>query len=183
MLFLQVAFLSFLGKYFLKIDDTVLIILFMSPFFINTFKLTPYSFVLFKLTGMKPASHFFMANLSMAIWINLFYVAGHLFFTKVIPLYSSILSDDLLKVNIFSFIGFAAGNKTGVSDLLTVKNTVMRSLAMTALFSGCIALSYGLFIPVSYFYRSLLTDCIIFSITLLIWIFSVTKYKYIPQYD
>jgi hypothetical protein len=116
-----------------------------------------------------------MANLSMAIWINLFYVAGYLFFTKAIPLYSSILSADLLKINIFSLIGFVAGNKIGVSDLLTLKNTIIRSFAMTALFSGCIALFYGLFVLVSYFYPSLLTACIAFAIALLIWIFSIAN--------
>lgn len=174
-LFLQVAFLAFFSKCFIKIDDTILIVLFLSPFFIFTFRIMPYTFVLFRLTGMKLSSHFLMANLSMAIWINLFYVAGYLFFTKAIPLYSSILSADLLKINIFSLIGFVAGNKIGVSDLLTLKNTIIRSFAMTALFSGCIALFYGLFVLVSYFYPSLLTACIAFAIALLIWIFSIAN--------
>jgi hypothetical protein len=127
---------------------------------------------------MKLSSHFLIANLSTIIWINLFYVTGYLFVSKVFPAYSSGLIDALLKVNALSFVGFAIGNKTGVSDLLTITSKILRYIAMITLFSVCIMLVYGLFTLFSYFYPSSLTGCIAFAIALLTWIFSITQQKH-----
>jgi hypothetical protein len=62
--------------------------------------------------------------------------------------------------------------------LLTLKNRIIRSSAMTIVFSGCITLLYGILMLALYFYPSSLTFYIAFSIALLTWIFSIVTCKF-----
>ena len=151
--------------------------LFLQKIFLNTFRNTDFQFTLLNITGAELKEPLKFYNLSWTIWFNLWFIITKIVESFLLDSAIQSICIELLDFNIHLFISFIIGNIISDSDMITVKNSILRFLGMSFIFGVSLSMSYILLRGIS-----ILDITPLVNITILLGVISIWHYHVKRQY-
>ncbi len=160
-------------------NNYVLVFILLQSRFFNSFQQKDFHLPIIHICGAQLKSPFKWYNLSWALWFNLWFIvtlAIQVFwFKSTIQLHLV----ELINFNSILFMSFIIGNMLSNSDLVTIKSSILRLLALSFIFSFSVSVVYSICFLINSFHNSLWGTTFLFIIIIQSWIYSISKHKHI----
>ena len=153
--------------------------------FYKVFQQNDFPLQLLQVTGTDLGTLLKAYNLSWAVWLNAWLVVSQII--NLIFYDTTFLTTVTQQVhfNILLFIGFILGNNISNSDLITVKNSILKFLGMSFLFGTCISITAMVLQISSFLNQSFLISVFLLSGIIYTWNYLIKQQhniKYISYY-
>ncbi len=163
----------------------VIVFLFLQTRFFRVFEQNDFQLPIFHITGAELSKHLRFYNLSWAIWFNGWFLVAQtiqLIWLKT-PLQE--LMVHFINFNSLLFLSFIVGNTLSNSDMITIKNGLLRLVGSSLIFGTSISLCYALLKGVEMLHITFLVNVIFLLSMVSVWHYHVNLQKrapYIPYY-
>lgn len=170
--------------YFLTHNYIIVFLLLQNRFF-NMFQQNDFHLPMLHVTGADLNNLLKTYNLSWTIWFNGWFIVAqtiNLIWLKI-PFQESMVH--FINFNSILFTSFIVGNLLSNSDLITVKNSIFRYLALSFIFSFSISTVYSISLLINYFQQTFWVDTFLLIVIIQAWNYSITKHiriKHITYY-